>query len=406
MKKYITMGGIFLSLFSYGQESVFKTINQENIGVFSATGQSFFIHRSERPNINFDNINSTSLAFTLNYESPRVKNFSLNFSYIQSILIQEDGYTTSGVPATDLQNNSFNTINNVALNYHLNALKLEESIVSIGRLPLDTEFMTTYQIRQKEQAYEGVLLGIHNVKNWSIKLGYLTKFSSWRSNPSDFSSISKAYDSVEDIDDGQEFVEVVYNAPKANTRIALYYVLANNVLNTTGVYYGKELFSNDSYKIVFKGKGIVQWGTLYSSFGENALYGIQPGVLTSFDNLNVETGLFLTRGTIGENTSLQNPFGAKLIPSEPLIGTSATLNNGSTSYYVESSYRFPKGRLYALYLRTKDTSQNTYDEWNLIGSFQINKKLTPSFKIGFLNENISNNNSHILDVRLVLNYTF
>jgi len=183
-------------------------------------------------------------------------------------------------------------------------------------------------------------------------------------------------------------------------------MMLNNILNTAGGHFGKELFSNDSYKIVFRSKGIVQWGAHNSSFGENVLYGIQPGVLTSFGNLNIETGVFLTRGRIGKNTSLQNPFGAKLIPSEPLIGTSATLNNRSTSYYVESSYRFSKGKLYALYLRTKDTSQNTYNEWNLIISNQINKKLTPSFKIGFLNENISNSSSHILDVRLVLNYTF
>jgi len=213
MKKYIVLGGLLLSLFSYGQElSILEKINREGIGTFGAIGQSFFIHRSERPSMRFNNINSTSLALTLNYKSPKIKNFSFDFSYIQSILVQEDGFTTSGVPAIDLQNNSFNTINNIALNYYLNALKLKESKVSIGRFSLDTEFMTTYQIRQKEQAYEGVLLGIHTIKNWSVKLGYLTKFSSWRSNPSDFSSISQAYDVVETIDNGQEFVEVVYDA--------------------------------------------------------------------------------------------------------------------------------------------------------------------------------------------------
>ena len=399
MKKHIVIGGIFLSLISYGQESVFKTINQKGIGILDATAQSFLIHRSGQSNTSFNNT-ASSLAFVLNYESPTYKNLSLNISYIQAVRYQKQGKT-----AELLQNNSFSSINNISLNYHLNKLGFKDGTISVGRFPLNTEFMTTYQIRQKQQAYEGVLLDLGKVKNWNFKLGYITKFSSWKSNLSDFNSISRTYVNRDDITSTQEFAEASYNSKEGHTRLTLYYNVANDILKIGGLSYQQRILSvNNILNINFKGKGITQWSA--KSSNNTAVHGIQSGLLASYEDFNIEGGLFLVRGkkTI-ENTFLQNPFGAKLILSEPLIGTDNSFDKGSESYYIESSYRFPTGKIYALLLHTH-TENIVSNEFNVIASYNINKKWSPSLKLGFLKENSTDTNSDVLDIRLVLSYAF
>ena len=404
MKKYVTIGGLLLCLYSYGQESLFSAINQHGYGTFDMHAQSFLMHRSKQAHADFGSNTATSMVFTLNYESPKIENFSLNFSYVQSIRLQEHG-TILDNAARVLQNDSFKVLNNLSLHYNLKLLGLNDGTISVGRFPLDTEFMTTYPIRQKDQAYEGFLLNFPNIKNWSFKLGYLTKFSSWKSNPSNFRAISEVYLANENIARKQEFVEATYQNQKNPMRTTFYYNVANHLLHTAGISYQQQILSfKDVLNVHLKAKGMAQWNGDEAA-QKNAVQGIQSGILGSYKTLNLEGGIFLITGkTTPGNIPLQNPFGAKIILSEPLIGTDSSYTKGSTSYYLESSYRFSKGKIYALYLHTNDGQNKVHDEMNIITSYNIHKKLISSIKVGLLNERFLNDSSQLLDIRLVINY--
>ena len=130
MKKIITLWIVFFGIFAYGQESVFTTLNKKGIGTFNAKAQYFFMHRSFLTSSSIDKYdrhdNASSLAFTLNYESPKFKDFSLKFSYLQSFKLQEyffsnsnQSFSSSG--AEKVQNDSFGFLNNLSLNYSLNS---------------------------------------------------------------------------------------------------------------------------------------------------------------------------------------------------------------------------------------------------------------------------------------------
>ncbi|GAA3625819.1 hypothetical protein [Flavivirga jejuensis] len=419
MKNYIIISVCFFSIFSYSQESVFNTLNNKGVGVFDVNAQLFFINQKTFHSP--DNIlelsntinNATSMAFTLNYKSPKIKHFSVTLSYIQAMVLQE--YSSLSVNAADvLQNGSFGILNNVSINYHLETIGFKEGIISVGRFALDTGFMTRNRLRQKNQAYEGVLIDIPDVGNWRITLGYLSKFSSWKSNPNEFKPISSAY--ISDIDKGQEFVEVSHSNKEANVSFGAYYISANNLWNIVGIYYLQKIITfGKDINLNIRGKSIFQWDNGTTTKGET-IEGIQPGVLLNYRGLSLETGAFLVpQKTAKENTFLQNPFGAKLIVSEPLLGTNSSYNEGSESYYLESSYRFSKGNIYLLYLYTRDKLyiddhlQNTpaiYNELDLIVSYNINKRWNTKIKAALLDKNISNKNNQIFDVRLVMSYNF
>ncbi len=425
MKNYIILFVLFFSLFCQSQESVFDHLNKKGIGVFEGNGQLFFINQSTRLNdtntfqedSNTTDNNATSLAFTLNYESAKIKNFYVHLSYIQSIKFQEYS-SISGNAAEITQNASFGILNNASINYNLKLLGLKKGVISVGRFPLNTEFMTKNKLRQKEQAFEGVLLDVPNIGNWNFTLGYLSKFSSWKSNPHEFTSIGNAYDSGKDSEDEQdldykqeqEFIEIGFKDEVANIAFNTYYIQANNLWSTVGISYLQKIASlgYDS-SLSFKSKGIIQCNTGKNKIDED-IGGVQIGSLFTHNKLNVEGGMFLVTGkTIEEENLWKNPFGAKLILSEPLLGTSSSFTKGSESYYVESSYCFSKGKVYVLYLHTVDKQKNStgiYDEIDLIASYNFNKRWSCSIKNAVLNQNVSGDNQHILDVRLVINYTF
>ena len=424
MKNHIKILILFSSFFSYGQESLLNTLNKKGLGTFNLNGQFFSINRTVGndlgANLNTDIDadeglrNTNSLALTLDYESPKIKNFSINLSYIQAIKLNEYSSTLKDA-SKNLQNSSFGLLNNFNITCHLDPLGLKKGTISVGRFSLDTEFMTQNKIRQKSQAFEGGVFNILDIGNWDITLGYLSKFSSWKSDPHTFESITLAYDD----DDGnydQEFIEAVYNYK--NISLKTYYILTNNQYSTLGINYSQKVitFHENTYAHIL-GKGIMQQG-----LGENSLLNnigaMQLGASVNYKKMKLETGVFSITGTETDtNTSIQTPFAPNFIISEPLLGTD--YNKGMLSYYLESSYLFPKGKIYVLYLHTKDklfvddaglSTPTIYNEFDFIASHNIYKKLQASIKVSFLNEKISNNDDQTyeqtFDYRFFLNYSF
>ena len=296
MKSYIYITtALLLTHFAYAQESLFKNINEKGIGTFQADGQLFFINQKTKDSGRdaYDN-NATSFALTLNYNSPIIKNFSLGASYIQAINFQE--YSSIDAEAADaVQNGSFGILNNAFIKYNFKALGFEKGSIVAGRFPLDTEFLTGNKIRIKEQAYEGAYIDIKDISNWSLKAGYIDRFSSWRSTRYDFRDISRVY-SGDSIDGGQIFAEIGYEIPE-KTKFDMYYLRTNGALNTIGLNYNKRVIDSDGgYRLNAIGKGIVQWDPDNKHFHEasiDAVGAIQTALLFGRGDLNVEVGSFV-----------------------------------------------------------------------------------------------------------------
>ncbi|MEM6686723.1 MAG: hypothetical protein AAF617_13150 [Bacteroidota bacterium] len=416
MKTSYTLVLTLLSLFSHAQESIFSELNKKGFGTFEVTAQYFFMHRT---NTNFNNDtnrhdNSGTVAFTFNYETPTFKNFSLKLSYLETQLLS-DYYKTSATiddnrAEKKVQNDAFRFLNNISLNYDLSAIGLEGGRVVIGRFPLDMEYMTRYPIRQKEQAYEGVYVEIPSIGNMRLKAGHITQFSSWTTNEGDieFKDVALVYESEGTYtSSGHSFVEATYSNTKKGSFLSTYYnrfhqlssdTEPNTSLNVIGWSSLQKIipFSADTF-ISFRKKGTIQWGA------HGNTYAIQPALMFTYDTFSVEAGLFSVDGSM----EVQNPFGGRWIAAEPLFEIDFQRKKDSDSYYIETSYRFAKGKIYGLYTRSVNTRlDEVFEEYNIITAHEIGKRLNAAIKLALFKKDSAIGEEQLLDARLVLNYTF
>ncbi len=378
---------------NYGQRSIFESINQQGIGTFNANGRMLTINQTINSSNDFEEAtdfnreSATSVAFTLGYKSPVWKHFTFYLSYSQAATFQETSSDTD-----ILENGTYGVLNTGGFKYHLKGLGFKEGTITLGRFLLDTEFMTDNQLRQKKQSYEGVFLNIPTLEHWSFKLGYLSKFSSWKSTTTNFKSIEAAYGiegeegATELYNGSQFFTEIRYLEPEKMDLI-LYYIQTTHKLHITGFSYLKHIFSiiDAQTHFAFKAKGIFQWGTHKKSL-ITSIGGLQAGVLLKRNSLIFETGIFTITGNQNKDENkIRAPFGPKLIISNPLLGTDSDYKEGNDSYYIESSYRFSNTKLYALYLHT-NSYQSNHNEIDLVVNQAFNKHINSSIKIGYLDQ--------------------
>lgn len=407
MKFFTFFIAIVLASYAYGQESLFHSINTKGIGQFRADGQVLFINQTLKPSGEDEqNNNATSLALTLDYNSPSIKNFSLGISYVQAINFQE--YSSTDAEAADItQNGSFGIFNNAYVKYNLKALNFEEGSLVVGRFPLDLEFMNLNKIRQKSHAYEGGYFDIANLNHWDLKIGYLTRFSSWRSSEYEFRDIVNVYGN-ENRDGGQLFSQISYSVPD-QSKVSLYYLRSDSALNTIGLSYDQKVLEKGLYTLGVFGKGIAQWDADNNHLNNSNITGlIQTGIKVGYDKFRVETGVFMIpQNKAGDNARIIAPFGPNLVPTNLLVGTDVDYKQGNTSFYMENNWQVSKKlSLYLLYLHTQDVfeAQETYfNEVDMIASYAITNRLSFTTKIGYVNEN-SLIEDQFLDIRFFLKY--
>jgi hypothetical protein len=447
MKNITTIAMIFVGLFGYTQESIFTDVNKKGYGTFHLTAQYFWMHRTDLVTENESTFlnyhkhdNSSSIAFILDYQSPKYHNFHIRLSYLEAFQFQEyiynpfmlteDSFTFG---AQNVQNDSFRILNNFSLNYSLDHLGIKNGSISLGTFPLDMEYMTRYPIRQKEQAYQGIYIDIPNVGNWDFKAGYIDAFSSWKTNGNDiqFQDVSLTYHLDNETfayqSSGHSFVEAAFTNSEKSQSFSTYLVhfhklrldedlssisisssTDNTSLNVFGFSHLQEITSfSENTKLSLRGKGTYQWGALGS------VYALQPGLLFSQKSFSLETGFFTVEGDM----EIQNPFGGRWIISEPLWEIDFPREENSHTFYIESLYRFEKGKIYALYMRTSNSdafaTYKVMEEYNIITTYELKKRWNAGVKLAFFRGDrpvdLADHQKgvrHLLDARLVLNYAF
>ncbi len=364
---------------------------------------------------------SGSLAITINYLSPELLNFTFGLQYMHVFEMYTGGnYQGEKNAAYNLSNSDFSLLNNVFVKYNFKHPYLKDTNITIGRQSLNLTFLSKYNVRQKDQAFEAIVFQSEAIDKLAITLGHLEKFSSYTSRYDLYEgNLSSKFIDIEKVEKvpystkGFQFVEAQYSGiPK--TIITLYDYFGHDLYNTFGGKIDYTFNPDSKLQHTLRLHYIKQWDV--GKFAKVTGAGVnsnayQAGIKTAIGNFSIEPGIFKVTGN-DYSDSLHTPFQPDYIIEGPLIETDLGFEAGSLSYYLESSYDWEKSSLYLLFLQSKHKHSplpTGYSrEFDLIYSHDITEKIYLKLKLGtveFDNRN-SVRDGWVNDYRLFLGFRF
>lgn len=382
------------SIVLFGQENPLSDlIKQKKIGTLTAKAQFIVIARKGN-----SNQTAASQAITFEYKSWKLNHFTFGFQFIQSRKLMG-----SDLDAEKLNTSNFNTFNHLYLKYDLDKLGLKKSNLTIGRQRLNTHFSLLYEIRQKEQAFEGIVLRVNEFDKMKIQLGHFNKFSNWKSHNSGFKNMEEI-NNISSSTKSFQFIDVKYKGVK-NTEIGFYNLYGKYSYNITGFHIDHTLKYENKLRATFSLRYILQKAFSDPLRPNSEVFesskAFQIGIKLKRGNFSIHPGIFLMNG--GE---MKTPFQPALIIEEPMYESDFGFMGGSDSFFTEASYKYKNESFYFLYLNTKSRSDvNNYNkEWNLIYSHSFKKGLYVKFKTALINPGLGK--TLVNDYRIFIGFNF
>ena len=359
-------------------------------------------------------------AATLNYISPKVGGFSfgLQYSYAWKFYSVGDREAFGNQdPAYVLSNSDYSLLNNAFLRFDLDNLGLKESSLTFGRQRIDLTFAATYNIRQKEQAYEAIVFDLGHFEGLKLSAGILDKFSSWSSRDDltsggtavNFIPIERT-EGVTYSTTGFQFVEASFTGVE-KIILTLYDYIGDDLYNTFGVNFDYTLFHSDDLSAEARLKYIGQRGfkrfeeTIGAELRADA---IQAGVKILVGNMSLEPGVFIVAGD-GPGNDLRSPFQPKYIIEEPMVETDFGFTGGARSIYLEGKHAWSKNSLYFLYLYTDVKSpgfRGETNEWDIILSRNFSESFFAKLKVAFVKYDGDTSKTRLIDYRVFAGWNF
>lgn len=385
MKKQITLLVLCINCaFIFGQEkkSVADRNIFDNVGSFSAKTQFIVMAREGS-----SNQTAASQAITFNYESPKNSPLTLGFQLVTGRRLMGTIEDAKG-----LNTSNFSTLNHFYLKYNFEDFGLSESHLTIGRQRLNTHFSQLYEIRHKEQAFEGVVLRINDFKNAKIQLGSVYKFSLWK-------SFGGGFEDIDDIDPhfkrtkNFQFLDVKFSL--GTTNIGLYNLYGKYAFNIFGLNVDYQLSKNERFKTSLDVRYVAQTPVENSLIESSKAF--QLGVRLKAKQFSLHSGFFnVTEG------GMKSPFQPSLIIEEPMYEADFGFMEGSYSFFTEASYSYKNESLYFLYLLSKN--ENDYNgEINIVYGHSFKNGWYAKLKTAFVN---SYSSQSVADYRIFIGYNF
>jgi len=398
-------------------------LNELGIGTFSGKAQTLFLRRAWGDKTDKeDDAHATTMALTIDYQSPRYYGLQFGAEFIQVWEMLEGGTTDYADGAAEqLCNSGYTTLNNGYLEYRADAAGLADTHVRAGRLPLDLFFAPSYAIRQKKQAYTGVVVSSRDVPNLDLSLGHIQRFSGWCSRDDDHAGTLgwdfKNVGQVAGTDKrtaGMQFVSATYSGIP-NAKLGVWDFYGQDTFNTLGVNTAYTFEPFDSFYVVPKVSYSTQ--TDVGNFTSETGIEVDSDVIDAamefrYSDFTIEPGYFKVFGD-SEDNDYRLPFRSKFTIDPLLMWYPRRFKGGSESFYVKSTYRWKDTKFYVLYVRTETDDYidngSVDQEVNVVVSQKIWEGLSVSFKGGYGIRDVGpgvGSNPDQSDIRVFLTYAF
>jgi len=256
MKKFLATA---VALGSLSATSLFANfdlkLGETNFGKAAGKVQTLTMQRdfSVDNNVGAGNSHSTTGALTLEYWSPELADtgLTLKLQYVHAEVLESGGglMDANKDAGEALHNSAFSILNEAYIEWNLKALGLEKTTIRIGRQIIDLDFVSKYNIRQKSNAIQGIVLTTGDLhEDISLTLAHITKYSSWSSRKD---GANDAFDyefiDVEDVltssfgwgegvidADGMQAISMTYTGIE-NLTLTLWDLYASQLANVWGV---------------------------------------------------------------------------------------------------------------------------------------------------------------------------
>jgi len=395
-------------------------INELGIGTVSGRVQLFLMRRDFEEGLNDGDANAGTLALTLNYKTPEVAGLSAGVQFMQVERLFRGGSLDSAAGEDQTLNNSdFTVFNEAYIKLNLGLVGLEKTAITAGRKVLNLDFAPTYQIRQKEQSYEGIFVKSDEVEGLSLTLGHIERFSSWGSRDhTATNALEYDFVDVEDLEGaaystkGIEFISATLST-LPDTTLTVYDYYAHDLYNTFGAKCAYKLNLSEqvgtTLKLHYIGQRDVGRMDVDGAEVDADLYDI--AIQLTQGALSVEPGCTIVTGDDADNT-VHVPFRTSLSIDPEMLWYTDQFVGGTTSYYVKSTYTMEKTKLYLLYV-VSDHEANvrngaTDQEVDVVVSHKFTDNLSAAVKIGmgWRDNEGGAADTNAEDCRLFLTYTF
>ncbi len=369
---------------SAGGGSVFDRWEQAGFGRVSATVQALLMHRD------IDDAGeggSTTLATTLNYRSPEWGGLHFGGQYIYSWLLYEE--KSRVVPHTGywLSNDEFSVLNEAYLGFDFGALGWDGAQVKVGRQVLNYDFAPTYNIRQKDQSYEGIVLTTRPVEHLTLDVGWFNRFSSWASRDGGPSNWRADFIDVEDR------VGVPYSSRGFFFGSAVY-TPCDAVSLSAYDFYGDDLFN------VFGLKGAYTW-KLGGNRGALTLRGhwanqrdvgrMSRDGLGDIGSNVVEIGADYASGGVTlsgggvfiRGDDFQTPFRTSFTIDTELLWYTMQFEGGTNSGYLKAVWKWRQWMFYAMYVASEHRCGRVCQEIDVVVKRNFGEQFHTAVKAGY-----------------------
>lgn len=390
--------------------ALFDKVDDAGYGQFSGKLQSLLMHRDmERAGQG----TSGTLALTMNYLTPELGPFRLGGQFIYSGLVFQSGDSAIINSGYWLSNDEFGLINEGYLTIDLAKMKIPRTELKIGRQVVNYDFAPTYNIRQKDQSFEAIILKTEPVDGLHVDLGHLERFSSWASRSGGPSTWRANFIDVERrvgvpySTNGFQFISAVYDGCKP-WNFTLYDFYGDDMYNTFGakVAYRWDMGQNAGAVTLrthyayqqdvgrMKRDGL---GSIGSTAWEVALDYARGGFTLSL-------GGFIVRGD-----DFQTPFRTSFTIDTELLWYTMQFAGGSSSGFLKGVYKCNSWMFYTMYVITDHNDGTFCQEIDAVVKYSFNKNIYTAVKAGYGHRNnhrLFGRNSDALDLRWFAGWSF
>lgn len=392
-----------------GGGSIFERWEETGYGRFSGKLQGLLMHRDID---GAGHATSGTLAGTLNYRSPDWNGLYLGGQYIYSWLLFEDGCRKISGPAYWLSNDEFGVLNEAHVGFDFGAIGLEGAELKVGRQVLNYDFAPTYNIRQKDQSYEGVVLTTTPCENFTLDLGWFRRFSSWASREGGPSTWRADFIDVEERvgvpyeSNGFFFVSAGYS-PCEEVQLGFYDFYGDELFNVSGLK-GAWTFGCGPGDVTLRGHWAHQRdvGRMdRDGLGNISSNAIELGGDYAIDGLTLSTGVVLIRGD-----DFQTPFRTSFTIDTELLWYTMQFEGDTSSAYLKGIYKWEDWMFYAMYVASDHRGGRLCQEIDVVVKYTFDCGVYTSVKAGYGDRRfpaaMGKGRMNALDLRWFCGWTF
>ncbi|MBK1876926.1 hypothetical protein [Pelagicoccus mobilis] len=350
---------------------------------------------------------SVSASLTLDFESDLSDALRVGAQLLHVERLDESGIVDAGYW---LSNDSTSEVNELYLDWKLVGFGSGSSRLKIGRQSAGFDFMPSYKVRHKSQAFEGIRFETKVANGVALDFGHVERCSSWSCREGGPSTVNADFiDFSERLgfgggDRGVQFASAAWEV--------------NDALRISGYdYYADGFYNNMGGKLAYRLPRTEAEGDWIVSAHFVRQDGMSGGAMSAHEadmlELNLRRqvgGLTLDTGWahVGRGSDLAAPFRTSFVIDATLLWYTEQYAAGSDSLYLKSVYRTGPWTLVGVLVGAFHANDKESQEFDTVIKYAFENDVWVAFKGGLGRRRFDEGapGQDATDLRLFVGYSF